>query len=764
MAEGTVSVELSLDEQNALRALTNLTKKFEEFGDEAKKQITKVDISFAAFAGNLAANTVSKAFGVISGVVSKSVDDFRQFTRVIAEINSTLPKTTKVTNDQSLALAKLSERFGTSATDQAKGFFEVVSNGVEDTATAFKILTNANNAALSGLVNINTAARLITSTFNAYSSQGVTAAQVTDTLVAVTQLSGVKFEELSQSMGRVTNVAAQSGVSFGELGGTIAFLNARSLTTEQAITGLASAITNISKPTAIARDEANRLGIEFNAAALQSKGLVGFLQEVTNKTKGNVASIRALFNDVQGANAVIAIASSQFDKYRETVEKATNSQGEAARAAKTIKESLDFKLTKAVNEFNALAISIGNFLIPVIENATKTLSLFRGILDSGNVSMDQNKAKLKLLADEYNKNSLQVVRLQNEIKSLNTIGAESGAKLAQESLNKVLERQNQILKERQSIRAAQTQEQPAQQPTGPEPTVSQDPEILKQKQEFYFKLAQLRAEFDFNQAQLNMENKLLTELQTQQDLENLISKEQQLINAKYQAEQEKIKLIVDSGLQQIAQQELTQRKANEIQQKELMREKSAVQAKIALERNFQMQKGQIMQQGFTLAATLAKDGSKTQFFIQKAGALAQVAVARGQAIASIPAQVAPIPFPANLAAAATLTTYANIQAALGAAIIAASAIKGYKDGGIVGGTSFNGDNVIAKVNSGEMILNRQQQTKLFNDINNGGNSGNVVQAINNLGDRIARMNIIVQANSREIARLVRDEREAGFAI
>lgn len=37
----------------------------------------------------------------------------------------------------------------------------------------------------------------------------------------------------------------------------------------------------------------------------------------------------------------------------------------------------------------------------------------------------------------------------------------------------------------------------------------------------------------------------------------------------------------------------------------------------------------------------------------------------------------------------------------------------YAVGGIVGGTSFSGDKVIAHVNSGEMILNREQQTNLF---------------------------------------------------
>ena len=44
----------------------------------------------------------------------------------------------------------------------------------------------------------------------------------------------------------------------------------------------------------------------------------------------------------------------------------------------------------------------------------------------------------------------------------------------------------------------------------------------------------------------------------------------------------------------------------------------------------------------------------------------------------------------------------------------------YESGGIVGGTSFSGDKVVAHVNSGEMILNREQQTRLFDMANFGG--------------------------------------------
>ena len=58
-----------------------------------------------------------------------------------------------------------------------------------------------------------------------------------------------------------------------------------------------------------------------------------------------------------------------------------------------------------------------------------------------------------------------------------------------------------------------------------------------------------------------------------------------------------------------------------------------------------------------------------------------------------------------------------IPAAL-AVVMAGLAMAGaFANGGIVGGTSMSGDKLLARVNSGEMILNKSQQTRLFGLLN-----------------------------------------------
>lgn len=85
--------------------------------------------------------------------------------------------------------------------------------------------------------------------------------------------------------------------------------------------------------------------------------------------------------------------------------------------------------------------------------------------------------------------------------------------------------------------------------------------------------------------------------------------------------------------------------------------------------------------------------------------------------------------------------------AIGAAVMAAVlafALGAFETGGIVPGNSFSGDNVLARVNNGEMILNRAQQARLFDiaegNTEPGGSGGAVInQTINvqNGGDLTA---------------------------
>ena len=122
-----------------------------------------------------------------------------------------------------------------------------------------------------------------------------------------------------------------------------------------------------------------------------------------------------------------------------------------------------------------------------------------------------------------------------------------------------------------------------------------------------------------------------------------------------------------------------------------------------------------------VAAIEAEAGAVVAAEATKIGAI------EAKAAANIATKMAEIKAAEALMAAESAAAYAGIpftgvglaaaQIAEMKALIAASAA--FANGGIVGGTSTVGDRVLARVNSGEMILNKRQQGNLFSLLNSG---------------------------------------------
>ena len=92
--------------------------------------------------------------------------------------------------------------------------------------------------------------------------------------------------------------------------------------------------------------------------------------------------------------------------------------------------------------------------------------------------------------------------------------------------------------------------------------------------------------------------------------------------------------------------------------------------------------------------------------------VALIGAKQAEALASGTASAAALPFPANIAAIASII--ATITA------LFASFAGSFASGGIIGGSTTVGDFNIARVNKGEMILNSREQGKLFNILSGSG--------------------------------------------
>ena len=144
--------------------------------------------------------------------------------------------------------------------------------------------------------------------------------------------------------------------------------------------------------------------------------------------------------------------------------------------------------------------------------------------------------------------------------------------------------------------------------------------------------------------------------------------------------------------------------------------------------------------GATTAATAAIDTAATSQEVANSGA--KVAANSAEAISSATKEGSKMPFPLNIAA---------IAAGIAAVVAGIAMIGSFADGGIIGGNSFHGDNMFARVNAGEMILNNKQQGNLFRLLDGGGVASNtgtptvkikgsdLYVALNNYGSKMGKI-------------------------
>lgn len=273
---------------------------------EVKGSARRIDRFSAISAANAAVNLGRAAFAAAQFAVNLgqgAIGPITQFERKMANVNTLLSdQSGTVIKKLQKEILKLPPTLGSSI-KLVEGLYQTLSAGVEP-AKAVEFVGIAAQAAKAGLTDTATAVDAITTLMNSYGDASFDAENVSDLLFETVRRGKTEFEPLARSIGLVATTAAAAGVSQTELLGSIATLTKGGIRTASAISGLRAALTNINQPSEKALKVAKALGLEFDANALSSKGLAGFMAEVAAKTKGSTKALGALFGSSE-ANAVV---------------------------------------------------------------------------------------------------------------------------------------------------------------------------------------------------------------------------------------------------------------------------------------------------------------------------------------------------------------------------------------------------------------------------------------------------------------------------
>jgi len=321
--------------------------------------------------------------------ISKAVqNNFKGISKEIIDMSKTVPDTAQ----------KLS-----------KALYQIVSAGY-DGAEAMKILRTSAELAVATVTDTFTAADALTYVMNAYGIAAGTAAEISDKLFTIVKLGKVKMEELGPTISMVTGLAAEAGLTFNELAAIYAeaVKKIQPHIVSTGIRGIVTAMLRVSKGTGDAADAAREFGIEFDIAALRSKGFKQVLSEIIVATKGNEAALMRLFPNVRGLIGLLAIMTDEGKGFNKTLNEIDNSAGATGEAFKIMMETTD----------NQMAILKNNIMAKLKPLGDSILGFMNDLASEINISMSGATDEFSRMAKAYSDLSDTLQKKKNRIDSL----------------------------------------------------------------------------------------------------------------------------------------------------------------------------------------------------------------------------------------------------------------------------------------------------------------------------------------------------------
>lgn len=353
--------ELNKSFQQVNKAAGTVGRDLSTFGNNASKVVNNIAVAGAATAAALGGAAIR--FGQFQS----------QFTDVVTLLDETSFKGGPQALEEGIkgledGVLNLRKEAGETFANLNKGLFDLISAG-RPAAQAIDELGTATKLAIAGATETSVAVDGITSVLGAFGDKAGSATDISEKFFAAQKAGKTTIEELASDVGKVASQANSAGVSFDELLATVSAATVAGIRTNQAFTGLRGAIDNMQKPTAAAQEEAKRLGVEFSASALRSKGFVGVLEEVTKSANFTEDSFVQLFGSVEARNFALALANDNFVRTKDILADVSDETGRATTftdALEVKQGSLAFQTQRLVGIFDTLVTKIGGAVAPAL--------------------------------------------------------------------------------------------------------------------------------------------------------------------------------------------------------------------------------------------------------------------------------------------------------------------------------------------------------------------------------------------------------------
>tara|TARA_A100000172_G_scaffold42423_1_gene25976 strand:+ start:3485 stop:5461 length:1977 start_codon:yes stop_codon:yes gene_type:complete len=431
------NIDLRVNSQNAVRNL----RQAQTASNQLTKSVGGLGRAFGLLTGGL----------LVAGAVRNYFKGFNEAERARTAVK-TLGVDVEALSNNLLHLSNSLEG-AYSQTELLAASYDVASAGFTNASDAAQILEASALGAVGGMSELGTVSDAVTSVLNAFGLESDKAAKIVDGFIQTQNDGKIIVDQYARQIGRIAPTASAAGISIDELNAAIATITAQGVPVEQTFTGLNQAIVSILKPTGEAEKIAKKLGISFNAAALESKGFEGILSEIAG-SGATTEQLAKLFGSVEAMKAVFPLINDDLVKFNENLLNQANASGVALDATNEFQSTLSQQFSNLVKQIGNLVRILDKALGPALKDILGTVGeIVTKFSEAISLMQDLNLgegARQLALGGTQMTFGMESAALDKFQKALTTFDPESSNDIGQlERMNKIIQKiQNQTTRTR----------------------------------------------------------------------------------------------------------------------------------------------------------------------------------------------------------------------------------------------------------------------------------------------------------------------------
>jgi TP901 family phage tail tape measure protein len=371
-------------------------KEIRKQGSIMQKSIEKIKKSWQKL--NTALTKVrNSAWALFTALVafgSIPIGLYAKFEKELSNTNTLMNLSRKELKQYEKDLYSLSNKTGKSATELAKGLYDVVSAGVSS-GNSLAVLEKATKASQAGITQVNTAVKAGISNINAYDMSLSDLNKIYDIQFKTVKSGIITYNELAENLGEIIPSASALGVELEDLYSGLAFLTKQGQNANIAATSLSGAFEELSEN---AQDIKKVFGVNVFGDDGEFRGLAAVFGDLRERMEGlSTEAQQAMLNQVgfgeEATRAIIPLIQN-YEQFKDVLAEVSNSSGAMEEA---YKEATDNIIT-AFNKLKETAINTARYFGSIYrDEIIELISKLQAFISAIGDFIEENKEATKEL-------------------------------------------------------------------------------------------------------------------------------------------------------------------------------------------------------------------------------------------------------------------------------------------------------------------------------------------------------------------------------